>query len=286
MSSDINKIFPKTGINKHVTRYISKISQLSGKKVVDIPAGDGRASFCFTNAGANVTALDLFPEFFQLTDVTCQFADLQKTLPVVNQSVDYVISQEGIEHVSNQYQVFCEFNRILKSGGELLLTTPNFSNLRCRLSYFLVESDYWKRPAPSEVDSIWFSSTENSKLYFGHLFLLNIQKLRALAKVTGFEIKEIVATDISATSLVLAIVLYPILLIANVLSILLSLGKNKHVNSAEKFRIHKEQILLNLNWKILACKHLFIVFRKQQNDTETLKTLRQLTTPTTPPASV
>lgn len=46
-----------------------------------------------------------------------------------NESFDTVISCETIEHVPNPQQAVRELSRILKPGGRLFLTTPNYMGL-------------------------------------------------------------------------------------------------------------------------------------------------------------
>ncbi len=43
-------------------------------------------------------------------------------LTVASESIDYIICQEGIEHIPNQLKVLEEFNRVLKKDGVLLIT--------------------------------------------------------------------------------------------------------------------------------------------------------------------
>lgn len=269
--------FPTTGINKYMSKYISRLGRLDNKVVVDIPAGDGRTSYNFLKIGARVLSFDLFPKFFSLKEIECNYADLQDALPVPAESVDYLVCQEGIEHISNQYKVFCEFNRVLKADGRVLLTTPNLSNIRSRLSMFLIESEFWKRQAPSEVDSVWFSESNNKDIYFGHLFLMNIQKVRSLAAISGFEIVEVNKTKVSPSAAVLATLFYPLLVLTNLLSYAFYFSKNKHVDAKERKRVFLEQIKLNLNPKILACKHLFLVMRKVRSLEDNVKMLKEMT---------
>ena len=66
-------------------------------------------------------------------------------LTVASESIDYIICQEGIEHIPNQLKVLEEFNRVLKKDGVLLITTPNNSHFRARLSHFLFETDIRKK---------------------------------------------------------------------------------------------------------------------------------------------
>ena len=132
--------FPKTGINKYVAENIVQRKDLKDLKVLDCPAGDGRSSYLLKKQGAQVTSTDLFPEFFEPKDIVCHEVDILKGLPFPDNHFDLAICQEGIEHFPDQLMVLREFNRVLKPGGELLITTPNISHLRAKLSYFFVES--------------------------------------------------------------------------------------------------------------------------------------------------
>ncbi len=44
MQNNIANSFPSSGINKYVYAYIRQLPDLSGKTVLNIPCGDGRAS--------------------------------------------------------------------------------------------------------------------------------------------------------------------------------------------------------------------------------------------------
>ena len=268
--------FPTMGINSWMSEYIKSLPDLSGKIVVDIPCGDGRASYEFQKKGATIKALDLFPDFLKLKNIKAEYADLSDIIPVENDSADYIVCQEGIEHIPNQVRVLQEFNRILKKGGILLLTTPNNSNLRARLSFFLLESDYWKRIASTELDSIWFSRHETDKIYFGHLFLLGVNFLQSLATVSGFRVIDRRKTNIEKSSLVLAF-LYPIIVLVTFLSFFHYKKKNKNVDETKRKNILFERVKLNISLKTLFCKHMFWIMKKECNLEETIKYLKDMT---------
>jgi SAM-dependent methyltransferase len=268
--------FPTTGINRYVTEYIRNLPDLKGKIVLDIPSGDGRASVEFLKRGATVKAFDLYPEFLKVDGIKAEFADLMEGIPLENGSVDYIICQEGIEHMPNQLGVLQEFNRVLRKGGTLLITTPNYSHLRSRLSHFLLESDYWKRMPPTEIDSIWFSEKDSNKLYFGHIFLLGIQYLQTISTISGFVVKNRIRTDIGNSSTILGVILYPLLVIMTLLSWLAYRNKNQNIDVKYKNSVLFKRVKLNLSYKTLLCKHIFWELIKKHEDDEIVQHLKTM----------
>ena len=115
-------------------------------------------------------------------------------LPIGDKSVDLAICQEGIKHLQDQIKFFVEFNRILKENGLLIITCPSISHFRARLSNFFIENYLWNKMPYSEINAIRSSDSKCNKIYYGHIFLLGIQKLRTLSAITGFKIKEIKKT--------------------------------------------------------------------------------------------
>lgn len=266
-----NNNFPKKGIHKYVINYIQSLSGLSNKVALDIPCGDGRSSYELLNKGAKVIALDLFPEFLKLDNLKAQYADLSDTLPVDNESVDYIICQEGIEHIPNQLNVLQEFNRVLKKGGIALITTPNNSHLRARLSTFLFETDYYRRMPPTEIDSVWFTDGNSDNLYFGHLFLLSVQHFQTLLTISGFKVTKRIKTRFSSTSLILGII-YPIFALFTLLTYFSYRHKNKHIDKKVKRKILWNRVKLNLSpitlfgkdivWEIIKTDNLKDITKK------------------------
>ena len=264
------------GIHGFVARYVRAMPDLTGKTVVDIPSGDGRTTREFLARGASVVPLDLFPEFFDVAGAEARHADLSATLPLDDESCDIVVCQEGIEHVPNQLHVLEEFNRVLRPGGKLLLTTPNYSHLRARASQFLFETDFWKRMPPTEIDSVWFAGKDPSQLYFGHLFLIGAQRLATLHTLAGFRVDERVKTDVGTTSVLLG-VLWPVLAAASWLTRRAYRRKVRHIDTERRETLFDERVRLNLSATTLFCKHLFWVSTKQASLVDTRAELLDLT---------
>lgn len=255
---------PKS-IKYHVKRYIARHPEtFRGKVVLDMPAGNGVTARLLQAAGAEVHAFDLFPEFFDVPGLTCQRADIQEGIPLPDASVDVLICQEGIEHFSDQYRAFREFNRLLRPGGTLIVTTPNYSNLRAKLSYLLGESERYNMLAPNELDSVWMADQSKTReIYFGHIFLLGIQKLRTLGKVNGFDIDHIPFVRTKPTSTLLLPFWYPFIWLTNWLNLRRQLRRNSRHAPAAKAATYREIYRLAINPKILVDGHLFVVYRKR-----------------------
>lgn len=268
--------YPGEGIHRYVAKYINTLPDLSGRVVLDVPCGDGRGSYEFRKKGAEVKALDLFPGFMKLNEVKAEFADLSEVLPIESSSVDYILCQEGIEHIPNQLKVLEEFNRVLKKDGVLLITTPNYSHVRARLSHLLLESDYWKRMPPTEMDSIWFAENESSKLYFGHLFILGVQHFQSLLTLAGFKTNRRIKTDLGNSSLIIGLVLYPLFTFVTLLSYMIYKRKNTHIEQEKRNKILWERVKLNLSPTTLFYKHIFWVLQKESDHSDVVVKLKEM----------
>jgi SAM-dependent methyltransferase len=227
-----------------------KANDVRGKKVIDLSAGSGYIINEFYKARADVELYDLFPEQNTYCPVACKKIDLQKAFGNIGKA-DVVLLGETIEHLPNQFFFFFEVAKILKPAGVLILTTPNSSSLRSRLSQFLMESEHYSTPAPNETDAFtkWPGSDEG---YFGKLFISGVLRLRTLAAINGLTIRRIHKTEASSTSYFLMI-FYP----------LLYFFSRKHLKRQLKAdpantTIYKEIFNLNTSVSILTSKHLII----------------------------
>ena len=214
--------------------------------------------------GMHVLAYDLFPDAFRVEGLQCHYADMTQPLPLGDEAVDIVVCQEGIEHVPNQLAVLEEFNRVLKPGGTLILTTPNSSHIRARVSRMLVGSDLLKHLPPSEVDSIWLAD-HSGKIYFGHLFLLEVNHLWVLARLAGFDIAQTRTTAVSTSSVILGVFLAPLIMLCMLWACYGSSKKHNPHRHAALQELLWRQVRLNLSPKTLFCKHIFWILTKRDS---------------------
>lgn len=244
---------------------------LRGQTVVDVPAGKGFTSKHFHDLGSKVVPLDLIPEFFEQKELECQFCDLNQEIPLQDGFADFVISQEGIEHISDQMLAFREFSRVLRPGGKLLLTSPNGSSLKARYSYLMGECEKnGKIMPPNLFDSIWFNSGSTDKIYFGHLFVPTVTKLRVLGHVNGLEVEKIFFSHLKPSNLFLFVLLYPWILISQGMNYLRNAKKRPAVKE-EYWKVFK----LSVSPKILLDGSLVILFRKKEEPKAAVEDLHQ-----------
>lgn len=232
--------------------------ELKGKVVVDLPAGEGKTTKWLQGLGAQALPMDLFPEFFKQEGIFCQPCDLNDHIPLKDSSADFVISQEGIEHIQDQVRAFREFSRVLKVGGRLILTAPNGSSLTSKVSHLLNESEkYGRIMPPNLVDGLWCNSSEKDKIYFGHLFVPGANKLRVLGEVAGLELAKVHFSEVKISNVFWFVLLYPFIFLTGL--------KNYFRNCRKKpagREEYKKAFLLSVNPKILIDGSLVLEFSK------------------------
>lgn len=239
-----------------------RAAEFSGKVVLDFPAGAGRTSALLASLGAKVEPFDLFPDTFRAEVLSCRRADIREGIPVPDGHADWIVCQEGIEHFQDPLAALREFARALAPGGRLLLTTPNGSNLKSRVSHLLMESEYaGKLMPPNEIDSVW--RDEAGDVYLGHLFLTGIQRLRCLARLAGLRVERLHRLRLCRTSLVLFPLLYPAIALAHAFTRSRALrGKTGEVRARAK-AVYDEQNRLGTGIPALLSTHLVAEFAKR-----------------------
>lgn len=111
---------------------------LTGKRLLEIGCGRGDFScWLAQNTSAAITAADFsqtavakgrdFAAALAL-QIRWQVMDIQ-SIAYPDNTFDFVVSSETIEHVPDPVHAVRELARVLKPGGRLFLTTPNYLNL-------------------------------------------------------------------------------------------------------------------------------------------------------------
>ena len=149
MKREILDLIPMFGV--YLQRHLITLSLLDKRKsfILDVGCGDGIMSSFLKRCGKKIVAVDVVKTKREFPYVIAKAEEL----PFKKETFDQVICLDVIEHVKNDKLVAREIERVLKSNGNLILTTP---------------SNFWKFPYYSFMRFI--SPSEKSLLeFFGHV---------------------------------------------------------------------------------------------------------------------
>lgn len=154
-------------------------------KVLDVPTGTGILANRLRGMGFQVSCCDINPSYFSVPDLKIETGDLNQSLPYADQSFDYLICLDGIEHTENPFNAIREFGRLLKPMGKLILSLPNYLNIERRMR-FLISGLFSKIPSPKRLGKDYFEN-----LWMLHLSPLTYPILKLFLEHTGFKILQI-----------------------------------------------------------------------------------------------
>lgn len=117
--------------NEHVARYLFAARLARQKRVLDIACGTGYGAGELATTAAMVVGIDRAPEailyaqsHYQRPNLTYLQASA-RALPFPDSSFDLVTAFEVIEHLADWQQLLAEARRLLRAGGQFVVSTPN-----------------------------------------------------------------------------------------------------------------------------------------------------------------
>jgi len=134
------------GVHSRFLEYFKKQDELPPLKVLDLGAGRGALTQRLHHLGYEVSACDLFVEYFEYPEVKCDRVDVTEAFPYASDSFDIVIAIEVTEHILDHENLFSECNRILKPNGRLYVSTPNILSLKSRMRFLFRGFPYAFKP--------------------------------------------------------------------------------------------------------------------------------------------
>jgi len=106
------------------------------------------------------------------------FCDCERRLSFDTSSFDVVIAGELIEHIYDTDKFLDECNRVLKSGGELIITTPNMGFWKHRLKLLLGLN-------------MPFEYGRDAGFFIGHIRYFNLASFKRAISGHGFSLKRV-----------------------------------------------------------------------------------------------
>lgn len=155
---------------------IEEMRRAKRGRVLDAGSGQGFVAAQLVRMGFDVHSCDIIKPRKLLKKIKFKKADLNENLPYEKNNFDYLVAIEVLEHLENPHHFIREARRVLKRGGELILTTPNVTNIFSRIKFFL------------NGEFFTFGKKERASLY-GHITPLPFWKLQQVLRENKFEIQ-------------------------------------------------------------------------------------------------
>ncbi len=191
-----------SGISINTTKYThEKVFELlvanteKGAIVVDVPSGSGAFIKRLKDNGyKNIKAVDI-ENILEIDHDDFVVGDMTETLPFSDESCDVVVCIDGIEHISRQFDFVKETGRILKTGGKIIVSTPNISSVRSRWKW-LMTGHHHKCNSPLD---------ENNPTPLHHIAMISFHEMRYLLHTNGFMVREVATNRMKPVSFLFAI---------------------------------------------------------------------------------
>lgn len=197
-------------------KVYSLLSTNKTASIADIPSGHGAFVLRLKDNGFNnVWALDI-QNLLAFSHDKFAVADMTQKLNLPDQSLDALVSIDGIEHIYEQNHLMKEASRVIKSGGQFILSTPNTSSIKSRIKWLLT-GHHHKCDAPLD---------ENNPNPLHHVAMLSYPELRYLLRTHGFQIGTVTCNRIKVGSW-LWILLWPMIAITTFLAYRKSARRDK-----------------------------------------------------------
>jgi SAM-dependent methyltransferase len=161
---------------------VDALSKEKRGDLLDVPAGTGALAVRLKDLGFAVSCCDINPSGFQAGGIDIRKGDLNRDLPYAAGAFDYITCLEGLEHLENPFQALAEIFRLLKLGGKLYVSVPNYLNIERRMR-FLVTGLFSKIPSPRKLGKDRFDD-----LAMLHLIPVTYPILKLVLEHRGFEI--------------------------------------------------------------------------------------------------
>lgn len=169
MIPELNK--GKTFYYEHLLRYLFASQFIQNKKVLDAGCGAGYGTrMLYELGGREITGSDISKEAIEYAMASYRKPGVQfieanaEKLPDFKEKFEVVVAFEILEHLSDQRSFLKGVKANLKSGGILLVSTPN------KFTYPSGNQFHLKELSPGEFKKLL-------KEYFNYVYLLNQQFL-------------------------------------------------------------------------------------------------------------
>jgi SAM-dependent methyltransferase len=152
------------------------------ESILDVGCGSGKLATKLHEAGYRVHCLDRRISCRRLERIQYIEADLAVSLPYPSASFDNITCTQVLEHLKAPYQALHQFGRILKDGGHLFLSIPNYWSVKYRLKYFFSAT----MPRPAQISAAAIEEYQRNRC--PHINTITWPTLKFALQAERFEI--------------------------------------------------------------------------------------------------
>lgn len=169
----------RNGVHERVIAYLADKPR---GRLLDVPTGQGALAKRLHEEGFAVSCCDVETAQFLAKGLTVERGDLNGRLPYGDGEFDYVCFLEAIEHTENPYNAVREVSRVLKRGGTLAMSTPNYLNIERRMKFLV--TGFFTKPVSHEK----FVGACKGKVYGLHVSPMGYTLIRFALESAGLKI--------------------------------------------------------------------------------------------------
>jgi len=175
--NELSDIFPEDikDDDPRVQEILKFLAKIKGKTILDAGCGKGRFSKILANKGGVVTGVDLSNELLKVAKNKIKNANFIigniLDLEFLDNSFDYIICVEALEHVPDTDKAIKEMVRVLKKDGKIIIIDKNKLSLHNRLflpnmfvKKYMEFFNKWMYPRNFPFTEKWFFPTEAERI--------------------------------------------------------------------------------------------------------------------------
>jgi 2-polyprenyl-3-methyl-5-hydroxy-6-metoxy-1,4-benzoquinol methylase len=169
-----------TSKNTHNTVATLLLADGDKQRVLDIPSGAGAFTQRLLTKNIEVHSGDI-ENFMEVDNPNFREGNMNERLPYDEAFFDAVVCIDGIEHLERPFDFITECSRVVKRGGNVIISTPNINAIRSRWRWFWT-SHHNKNKVPLN---------ENNPTPLHHINMMAYQRLRYILHTRNFRITTV-----------------------------------------------------------------------------------------------
>lgn len=115
-------------------KEVLKLVSWKNKQILDVGCGTGKLAYLISKKGGNIKGIDYSKNAIKIAKMKYKNPNLKYELMDVSKKIlgkyDVIISVGTLEHMDNPYSVLRRLKNNLKPRGKIIITSPNWANLR------------------------------------------------------------------------------------------------------------------------------------------------------------